>query len=847
MSYETNPITNRLKIAKGWKNPHFPVQTLNYSREMLLWFQIYLFLKAYLSFQQIRLLACEIRVSEKNTKILYLSVSKERKEEKKNTKSKWKSKSLLYALKSSLTKVQTQDARFLLYQDFKSLKKISSSAVNSSQKKILSKTWLTKSRNSSWMNTAYLISKTRNQFRSKQQLYRKQKTSRHSLTFQEKESNYKQKFWRNKQRQIFSVLAKIQKEVFFLEKSLRFLPTLADSEKPLHWKNLLENLIAQHEKKKLILSKLKKIYSFSFQSNIRLQKKEQILSRRLSSKIRKQQIRNKLKLFWLNLKKELISLKKQTLFFQNKPHYFLIWKNKFWKSSRFCVPTNLKLRNTILNLYFLYGPKTKNLVQQLFSLNKKNVYWMKYMLKGLIFAQPNLKDLSGIKLISKKDKSFVKPWVKSVSNIKPQKKTLFYHKTKFNRLVKNIWKRKLVSLTQTRILTKKKKLFSLQTLRLIRFHQKTPQKRSKRKKSISRRFLRSKANFWKKSIQKGSKGLLRPKDLALRQQKLKRISLNSLKQKLKYRLPYRREYKTQLKFFTNWRLKYLIQDLIQEYFAIRLYVKLLWPLSEFKNLKFFRIVFPKKRNQKTHNVSLETKIYTKQLALRKRYVFVSQVSNHIRLKNAYRFEKKQRVFLKKIKRVLNLPFRKKSGKKQQFVLQAKGKNQKIFSQINAKNSQKKFLTYKVIPNASTWKNQKKNAYLSRKLKMLQVQGQKRLHWAAKARFMSNLVTTLTLFAKYLDPQPLADALAKVIGNTKKHVSALKLVENVLRTLNFQRGVGYRIGLTGRANGAEKSHVMYLRKLNRNRPRQTFSKNVNFAMAQARATIGTFGIKIWVYY
>lgn len=109
--------------------------------------------------------------------------------------------------------------------------------------------------------------------------------------------------------------------------------------------------------------------------------------------------------------------------------------------------------------------------------------------------------------------------------------------------------------------------------------------------------------------------------------------------------------------------------------------------------------------------------------------------------------------------------------------------------------------------------------------------------------MSNLITTLTLFAKYLDPQPLAEALAKVIGNTKKHVSALKLVESVLRTLNLKRGVGYRIGLTGRANGADKSHVMYLRKLNRNRPRQTFSKNVNFAMAQARATIGTFGIKI----
>jgi len=60
---------------------------------------------------------------------------------------------------------------------------------------------------------------------------------------------------------------------------------------------------------------------------------------------------------------------------------------------------------------------------------------------------------------------------------------------------------------------------------------------------------------------------------------------------------------------------------------------------------------------------------------------------------------------------------------------------------------------------------------------------------------------------------------------------------------FKRGVGYRIALLGRINGANKSRILYLKKLNRNRSRQTFSKNVNFAMAQARATIGVFGVKI----
>lgn len=216
----------------------------------------------------------------------------------------------------------------------------------------------------------------------------------------------------------------------------------------------------------------------------------------------------------------------------------------------------------------------------------------------------------------------------------------------------------------------------------------------------------------------------------------------------------------------------------------------------------------------------------------------------MRLKTTHKGKKKQRVFFKKIKKMLDLP----STSTKLTNIEKKKHQSKQTKYKKMQDSfvfpfKKKFLTYKIAPNTWIYKSPKKNAYLSRKLKMLQVQGQKRLHWAAKARFMSDLVTTLTLFAKYLDPQPLAEALAKVIGSTKKHVSTLKLVETVLRTLNFKRGVGYRICLTGRANGAEKSNVLYLRKLNRNRPRQTFSKNVNFAMAQARATIGTFGIKV----
>ena len=117
---------------------------------------------------------------------------------------------------------------------------------------------------------------------------------------------------------------------------------------------------------------------------------------------------------------------------------------------------------------------------------------------------------------------------------------------------------------------------------------------------------------------------------------------------------------------------------------------------------------------------------------------------------------------------------------------------------------------------------------------------------SRHRFIFNLITTLTLFVKYLDPQPLADYLAKIIGETKKHAIILKILKTALRTLHFKRGLGYRIALSGRINGKNKTRTFYLKKLNRNRPRQSFSKNVNFAMAQARASIGAFGVKIWVY-
>ncbi len=86
MSYKTNPIFNRLKINKGWKNPYLPTKTLNYSRDISLWFKVYLLLKLFLNLKKIQLLSCEIRFDQQNKKILYLVINRKKIKKKKQKK-----------------------------------------------------------------------------------------------------------------------------------------------------------------------------------------------------------------------------------------------------------------------------------------------------------------------------------------------------------------------------------------------------------------------------------------------------------------------------------------------------------------------------------------------------------------------------------------------------------------------------------------------------------------------------------------------------------------------------------------------------------------------------------------
>ena len=254
MSYETNPILNRIKLSKGWKTSTFPTNALNYSRDTMLWFKVYLFLKVYLLLHGFRLLTSEMRLSDNYTKVLYLSIAKQSFFPKKS-KSKWKAKSFLQDWQSPLTQRYNKKARFLLYLDLQKLKKNSIFYFHNTRKKIFSHIWVAKPRLYSWINTSHFIYNWRKNIRYKQQFSWKKKNAfylkkisfvtqhhkKNAFTFEQNICSLTKKefFWKKKQRNAFSLLTKMQKNLFFLNDILHFLVFNCKRKKTFLWRLIL--------------------------------------------------------------------------------------------------------------------------------------------------------------------------------------------------------------------------------------------------------------------------------------------------------------------------------------------------------------------------------------------------------------------------------------------------------------------------------------------------------------------------------------------------------------------------------------------------------------------------------
>ena len=803
MSYETNPILIRLKNNKGWKNSAFPNKNLNYSYEILVWFKIYLLLKAYLSLHRIKLLTCEIRISENRTHILYLSVTKQF-DKKIFSRSKWKTKSFLQKLQSPLTNLQNNKARFSLYLDFKTLQKQSFLTFNNWQKKILSKAWISKPRLSSWINFATYIHRSRLHAKINQQFLRKFKktffiTCNNNFS---KDLNFEQHINYNFQKKLKVILTRIKREIWFIKKCLN---TLAQSKKTsTSLKHLFYNLTSRYKYKKRFIQKLQFLYQTSIsvarsRTIIRAQNQKNT-SEIFSHKFKQKKNQILFKKYWFAFKKQIGLLQKQAMFFRHQPQYLRLCRNRLFKKS---------------NKYLFFFNQNRNLSNSFIKFQR-------------LYAPLRQKRLSLPKLFIKKNKIFVRPQKYRIKRTK----SLITFDTRILTpiIIKKAWNKNPQFLTKTRILKKSRTIFEFNLPKFIRFRQKY------------KRILRL--------------NQLRRKQMVLQKNKKKRIQKNK-RIINKYRLPYRYNYKTHVSFLTNLKLKYLIQDFIQQYFAIHVYIKIVWPLTQIKNLKFYRLVFFKHKggfNSSQNNPEqkiFKTYCFSKKIPLEKQYVFGGNTTKHLKLRstmlNLRQKQKMQKMFFRKLKQKQT---KKKSSITVNF-LKPISKSSGVFN--NKKKQKSKNQISNVIARTRTiffsaWKKKlKKNKYLLFKNKVIQEQAQKRLNWLGKTTYVANLLSTLTIFAKYLDPQPLAENLAQILGQTKKHSFTLKLVNNILSTMKLKRGVGYRIALIGRANGASKTRTIYLRKLNRNRSRQTFSKNINFGSAQARATIGAFGVKIWVFF
>jgi hypothetical protein len=793
MSYQTNPIANRLKIIKGWKTPYFPTKTLNYTRDIVLWFKVYLLLKTYLNLKKIKLLSCEIRISENNSKILYLSINKFWNAKKE----KQKRQPLLRKLHSPLLKSKNTSAVFLLYQNLQLLKQTSNLQNNFLKKKVLSKLWLNKPRISSWLNLVDANKLVRNQITKQQVTIQNWKKKQLSFLQKKKYVIKKKKlqslFWVKKQKKVLAINARLQVEINLLQSKLILLNSQKKSD--LIYKTIRE-IARKIEKKQHLLQKTHKLYKFLWTHNQTLGKKTSFDFNRKILNIR---TKNKLNLIWLKIKKNFNSLYRARLIRNELPELVLRINDSLFTRSypyQWLFLGNNQTLNKLLNLSFFL--QKFNFSQ----LNKQHLFVQSYHL----------------------NQSFNK-----IKNLQEGKKVFFLKEKRGIAFFNNCQKKnfRLTSLIKKNLAQKPKSLwlknmkleaipFEFQIWKLMRW------KKKERRRNIH--VQDKKITLLVKNTENALRKKIIPfvKEYKNENQSIRKLISSKKKRPdifkyYQYRLPYRKNYQSNLILITNYRVKYLIQDCIQKHFAVYVEVKFVRPLNQLKNLKFYRLAFPiwktvlgqKKKQEKNE------KLYHKYIYLGRGF----KVKTNFGVE-----EKKDAITLNQIHN--------------KFLPQNLTQAWNFKKTLKVKKNNNLYASFKK-------KLEKENPYFLSKKSKRQNRTSNSFQQFQKQRHMQNFISTLILFSQTLDPQPLADHLAKILEKTKKHTWILNTVHQMLKSINFNRAVGYRIGFMGRINSADKSKLIYLTR--KSVPRQGFAKNINFATSQARARIGAFGIKIWVYY
>ena len=736
MSYKTNPISNRLKIIKGWKNPYLPTKTLNYSRDISLWFKVYLLLKTFLNLKKIQLLSCEIRFEQQNKKIIFLVINKKKTQRKKKKKTKLS----LKKLKTPIRKIVNRNAVFFLYNNLTFLKKISFWGQNVLHKKILSKFWLTKPKSSTWINHFEKIIKIRQISKNKISYLKKNKIFIPA-------EHLKIQFYTKKQKQLLAQKLKIHKKnsIFFTK-----LLELSQQKESQFLKKLIQNLKTRIIKNQEEIKKINTLYEILFRLNkTNLIKKKNIFFKKL---MRNRLQKNKLNILQKYWKKEFTSLNRTKFLKQRLPIFLL-------KIHQSLFSSGLNAKTIFFNKSFL-SKKMLHLNFLSSQIQNKNYLKKNSFLIHNLRAKSERKKKQTEKILTKLHSKFFL-------------KSKFVHVMKKKQLPYAYYKIVLWFLLRLKKKRKKKISYTLKKIsKNLNF---------KRKKQ----YLQKQISFWN---EKKYKNIHIQQRFAKDIKKINNIvKKNQIAKTYQYRLPYRKSYFKFLQLTTKLKLKYLIQDFVQKYFNLQVEAKIVHFLNEQKNQNYFRLVFPvwkKKKNQLFRKF--------RQGTWKQKSIFLTS-----QLKIGTTTKKTNSQLTKSISKELK--------KKDLFVL-----TRKKIKSLRIKNS------FKRIKNSKDFRHSFKY-----------------------------FIPTLMHFSRTLNPQPLTDLFAKVLYKAKKQTWMINTIKDILKMLKLGKNVGYKIALAGRINSADKSRLVYITR--KNVPLQVFDKNMNFAYSQAKARIGVFGIKIWVYF
>lgn len=802
MSYITNVTANRLKINKGWKNPSFPETLPLYSRDNVFFFKLYLFLKAYFNLKKTKLIYCDLRISESYTKILYLVINTlPRKLKKKRSYRTWYLRKTTSGLKySPLRNAHLNQALNLLYLDLPKLKQQVSAKILPLSKQKLNPVFFKKTRYKTWINYLAKINTVRkqNKFTSKKQLLQFAPINYNKLSFQQS-FNFKLKFLKNEITVLNRFFSKLKTNKLLTKHNI------------ILYKTKLNQL-------KLQFSKLIKQIA-NYNAHMDCPDNETHIKQSSTSNVF---VLNKTAYFKTIVKKGLLLRNNKSL--KSKLHKRILSANIILDSHKFISLTsyNTWKQNSIIkslkkaqfNLKWKEKQNTRFLSTSLNSIKLPRIEG-KRKLKPTILNDQFHKQFvyNTIKAYT----SFLKfhncfntdrTFAKFITLLKAQK--LISHKIFRNIRFKPkhfIGVQVLLPFNPLTTLTESLNLFTLNYPIHIKHARNIQKKRS-------RRGGRSKFSFrLLKLLRLKKKFVQLPRNLSksyfhnavktkivsnlVKKIKNKTNKTRQLNSKIwKIRECFRSAQKRHVTTLVKYQYKLGLQQVLLNYFKMDFEVKIVRPLAQFKDLKFFRLINP----------------------IRSFNNEPSMLDN---------FFKQTIRKLKKNKIETMLPLR------NRYILA--GNSTKRFNLTSELYSKKN--TYVFSNTANIFERLRQQELLDF--------AQTRFMEARKHILMRNFVPIASLFIKYLNPQILADHIAKEFERTKHHKNILFGLTEALSALPFARAKGYRVAISGRISSSDKSRSYYI---NKNvLIRQNFNSKVNFASTQARARIGSFGIKVWIFY